>query len=211
MTSFFDDLRRNIQESLSGISRTSENVMQRTGDIFEAQKARVQKASLENDLIDIYAEIGKLFTEKTAAEDVPEEYAELFTKLGDCKAAITGIENKIAALKGVKICPECSAEVQKDAAFCPHCGAKLPEPEPEPVEEAAETEEAAEAKFEEVKEAAEGACEEVKEAAAETVEGIKEAAEGIKEELKDAAEEAVEAVKEEAENVADKIKDDEAE
>ena len=50
-----------------------------------------------------------------------------------CKASMDrteGYRNEISAIRRVRTCPDCGAEVPLDFAFCNFCGAKLPQVEP---------------------------------------------------------------------------------
>ncbi len=33
----------------------------------------------------------------------------------------------------MKVCPNCQEKISDDAVFCPSCGAKIPDPQPEPI------------------------------------------------------------------------------
>ena len=51
--------------------------------------------------------------------------AELCEKITSCQHAINEAEQRAALLKGVVICSNCQAEVDKDASYCPKCGAEI--------------------------------------------------------------------------------------
>ena len=54
-----------------------------------------------------------------------KEMAELCEKITSCQHAINEAEQRAALLKGVVICSNCQAEVDKDASYCPKCGAEI--------------------------------------------------------------------------------------
>ena len=56
---------------------------------------------------------------------MPKEMAELCEKITSCQHAINEAEQRAALLKGVVICSNCQAEVDKDASYCPKCGAEI--------------------------------------------------------------------------------------
>lgn len=134
--SIFDDFRKN----LSSVSKSSEKAMKKSGGILEIQKLKLQKASLESDLKDAYAQVGELYIEEKAEQDsVPSaEMTALFNRVEDCRKAISDIEHKITGLRGVVICPNCGAEADKDSLYCPKCGTKLEPQKEEQTEESAE-------------------------------------------------------------------------
>ena len=69
--------------------------------------------------------------------------AELCEKITSCQHAINEAEQRAALLKGVVICSNCQAEVDKDASYCPICGTEDSEGGAEEAD--AEPEESAEA------------------------------------------------------------------
>lgn len=160
---FFDELRKNLTGVSDTVAKTSETVVKKSSGVLEIQKAKLKKVSLENDLKNHYAELGMLYFENYADGDMPKEMAELCEKITACQHAISEAEQRVASLKGVVICANCQAEVDKDASYCPKCGAEIvhvvEDPETESAEEVAEGEKepeaAVDAEAEIVEEAAE--------------------------------------------------------
>ena len=66
-----------------------------------------------------------MYFEEYADGDMPKEMAELCKKITSCQHAINETEQRAALLKGVVICSNCQAEVDKDASYCPKCGAEI--------------------------------------------------------------------------------------
>ena len=168
---FFDELKKNLSGVTDTVAKTSESVMKKSGTAIEIQKAKLKKVSLESDMRELYASLGKLYFEEYADGDMPKEMAELCEKITACQHAINEAEQRAALLKGVVICTNCQAEVDKDASYCPKCGAEIIHVveddedgvEPEEDEEDTEAEDEAEAEdSEEVQ--AEAAQEETAEA-----------------------------------------------
>ena len=85
----------------------------------------MKKVSLEGDMKSLYESLGQLYFEKYADGDMPKEMAELCEKITSCQHAINEAEQRAAFLKGVVICSNCQAEVDKDASYCPKCGAEI--------------------------------------------------------------------------------------
>ncbi len=151
---FFDELKKNLSGVTDTVAKTSESVMKKSGTAIEIQKAKLKKVSLEGDMRELYASLGKLYFEEYADGDMPKEMAELCEKITSCQHAINEAEQRAALLKGVVICSNCQAEVDKDASYCPKCGAEIihvveddeegVEPE-EDEEDAEESDDAAEA------------------------------------------------------------------
>lgn len=173
---FFDELKKNLSEVTDTVAKTSESVMKKSGTAIEIQKAKLKKVSLEGDMRELYVSLGKLYFEKYADGDMPKEMAELCEKITSCQHAINEAEQRAALLKGVVICTNCQAEVDKDASYCPKCGAEIihvveddeDAVEPEDDEESTEAEETdeAEAETEDADEAEDSEAEEVQAEAA---------------------------------------------
>ena len=122
---FFDELKKNLSGVTDTVAKTSESVMKKSGVAIEIQKAKLKKVSLEGDMKSLYESLGQLYFEKYADGDMPKEMAELCEKITSCQHAINEAEQRAALLKGVVICSNCQAEVDKDASYCPKCGAEI--------------------------------------------------------------------------------------
>ena len=122
---FFDELKKNLSGVTDTVAKTSENVMKKSSTAIEIQKAKLKRVSLEGDMKELYASLGKLYFEEYADGDMPKEMAELCEKITSCQHSINEAEQRAALLKGVVICSNCQAEVDKDASYCPKCGAEI--------------------------------------------------------------------------------------
>ena len=122
---FFDELKKNLSGVTDTEAKTSESVMKKSSTAIEIQKAKLKKVSLEGNMKSLYESLGQLYFEKYADGDMPKEMAELCEKITSCQHAINEAEQRAAFLKGVVICSNCQAEVDKDASYCPKCGAEI--------------------------------------------------------------------------------------
>lgn len=122
---FFDELKKNLSGVTDTLAKTSESVMKKSSTAIEIQKAKLKKVSLEGNMKSLYESLGQLYFEKYADGDMPKEMAELCEKITSCQHAINEAEQRAAFLKGVVICSNCQAEVDKDASYCPKCGAEI--------------------------------------------------------------------------------------
>ena len=122
---FFDELKKNLSGVTDTVAKTSESVMKKSSTAIEIQKAKLNKVSLEGNMKSLYESLGQLYFEKYADGDMPKEMAELCEKITSCQHAINEAEQRAAFLKGVVICSNCQAEVDKDASYCPKCGAEI--------------------------------------------------------------------------------------
>ena len=122
---FFDELKKNLSGVTDTVAKSSESVMKKSSTAIEIQKAKLKKVSLEGNMKSLYESLGQLYFEKYADGDMPKEMAELCEKITSCQHAINEAEQRAAFLKGVVICSNCQAEVDKDASYCPKCGAEI--------------------------------------------------------------------------------------
>ena len=147
-----------ITQAIQGLSKDVSGKVKETADVLKLR----QKASVEKQRIrDAYEEIGRLYFKECEGKEVAPEYQQFFDTIAEASAAVAEFKSKIEELRNTKTCPECGAEMDKEAAFCAKCGAKMPEPEPEEKGEC----EAVEADFCEVEE-----CEAAEEAEDEATE-----------------------------------------
>ena len=77
---FFDELKKNLSGVTDTVAKTSENVMKKSSTAIEIQKAKLKRVSLEGDMKELYASLGKLYFEEYADGDMPKEMAEYLTE-----------------------------------------------------------------------------------------------------------------------------------
>ena len=127
---FFDELGQTLQRTAKEFGEKAEN-------IYETQKLRNRIAGEEREIRNLKEELGdiiyRIFEEGGVLSD---EETELCQKISVHQNIIESVKAEMADKKGQKICPECKKHVDKEAAFCPHCGAACPTPEEDTWEEA---------------------------------------------------------------------------
>ena len=134
--SFFDELSETITKTAQGFST-------RVGGMYESQKVVNKIGSEERMVKKLMADMGKIIYERfTAGEEVDEEMAPFCEQIGQHMEKIESLKTESLRRKGQKICPECGKTVESGFAFCPFCGASVPTPEPEEIEEETEEEKA---------------------------------------------------------------------
>ena len=154
------------------IAKTSGDVAKKAKDLAEVSKLNGQINANENNIKALYTEIGQYVFENLR-EDAPAEIAEKMNAIDKAREEIVGWKAEVMKLKGIQKCPQCNAEVDKDVAFCPSCGTKMPEPVVEVVD-AGEVKEVVEEAAEAVEEAVEAATETVSEAVENVAEKVEE-------------------------------------
>lgn len=150
---FYDDMKKKLV-------KTKDEVVQKTGDYTEATKLSLSVAEQERELTPLYTELGKLCYRKCteAPEQLDSDYEQLYRDISEHIRKKEEFQKKLYQLKGYKPCCECGEQIQADAVFCNHCGAKQKE---EPKEESLSEEqqkEKAEAAPAAAAAAAEGNC-----------------------------------------------------
>ena len=136
------------------IAKTSGDVAKKAKDLTEIAKLNSQISANESTIKATYSEIGK-YVYENLKDDAPAEIAEKMAVIDNALAEIESFKAEILKLKGSIKCEQCGAEVDAEAAFCPSCGAKTPEPVVDVIDE------------EEIKEVKEEAAEEKAEETAE--------------------------------------------
>lgn len=117
---FFDRLSKKAKETYKGASK-------KTGELAKEAKLRMKMNENKSEINDLYQEIGKKVYEKhTLSEEIniKVDLEEECTKIDVLSAEIERCLNQIRELKDKKQCPKCFNEIDLDAKFCNHCGAR---------------------------------------------------------------------------------------
>ena len=137
---FFTDMKRSLTEA-------GKQVAQKTKEVSDTVQLKTQISREKEAVNRQYAQIGKKVFEAANAVD-EEAYSAEFALIRESLKTIDELQDKLPTLEGFIHCPECGARIEKTAAFCSKCGAKIAEvmPEDAPVDvvDTAETAETAE-------------------------------------------------------------------
>ncbi len=98
----------------------------KTGEVVSNEKQRFDIASLKTKLEKDYARLGLLCYETlkddaSASAPIKEAIVEITLK----KEKIEQLTEELAAAKAKRVCPNCSAIIDKNAVYCSICGTKL--------------------------------------------------------------------------------------
>lgn len=99
-----------------------------TSKITKETKLKLKINENKNKISDVYEEIGKKVYEKHLREEnlsIKEELQEECEKIDKLSKEIEEARKEILKLNNKRQCPECYAEIEKDAVFCSKCGHKL--------------------------------------------------------------------------------------
>ena len=134
---FFDELGKVISDK-------SKEAANRVKDITGVLQLK-SKLSAEKDKINkAYITLGKACYDRHEGE-LEGKFADEFHTIQAGLVKIASLEDEIAELEGTRVCAECGAKVEKNAAFCSRCGAPMDSTtsadvhEPEEPEEMQET------------------------------------------------------------------------
>lgn len=138
---FFDNLTKKATE-------TYKNTTEKTNKLTREMKLKSLMNEDKSKIEKIYAEIGKKVYEKHIREeniDIKSELKEECSKIDAYAKEIEDMRMELLALKDLRLCEKCAAEVPLNAKFCPKCGAPQEEkttsniqPEAEVVEQKVE-------------------------------------------------------------------------
>ena len=127
---FFEELGKVISDK-------SKEAAGKVKDITGVIQLKTRLSSEKEKVNKAYIALGKAYYDKHEASAEKELSAEFeIIRTGLIKMA--ELEDEIAELEGTRVCAECGAKVERDAAFCSKCGASMAEPSANPAEETAE-------------------------------------------------------------------------
>ncbi len=138
---FFDELGKVISDK-------SKEAANRVKDITGVLQLK-SKLSAEKDKINkAYITLGKAYYDRHEGE-LEGKFADEFHTIQAGLVKIASLEDEIAELEGTRVCAECGAKVEKNAAFCSRCGAPMDSTTSADMHEPEEPEEMQESIFEE--------------------------------------------------------------
>ncbi|HOJ10140.1 MAG TPA: zinc ribbon domain-containing protein [Clostridiales bacterium] len=127
---FFDNLGKKVGEAAQAAAKKS-------GELVEVTKLNMSISTEEDKIKKLYSKIGEnTYAKFRSASEIDPDFIADCEEIESHEEAIKNIRAKIMEIKNVKACMGCGAELDRNAMFCPKCGAKQ-----EPVQ-AAETQSA---------------------------------------------------------------------
>lgn len=122
---FFDKLGKKASEAYKMTA-------DKTGKIAKETKMKFRIGELKSQINDLYEEIGKTVYESHVKKEeisIQNDLEEQCTKIDVLSDEIESLLKQCLELKDKKQCQKCFKEIEKDAKFCPSCGAKQEEAE----------------------------------------------------------------------------------
>lgn len=129
--SFFDDVINTTKSAAATAGKKTDEAVRFT-------KLKIKESQTTGDIKAHFEKLGQMAYEMNKSENPDsalfdaeiEEIDKLYEKLSEINLLLDDLRQEVT-------CTACGAKTKSDNAFCPKCGAKLPE-KPAPVEEAAE-------------------------------------------------------------------------
>ncbi len=113
----------NLKSTLLNITR---NVSKTSGVLVKTTKLSVNLAQEQETLKNLYIETGKKVHEiYQYGGSLGKFFDEKYHEIEAVENKITNLKEEIAKIKGVKECPKCGKQVDRNAEFCPKCGLRL--------------------------------------------------------------------------------------
>lgn len=125
---FFEKLGKKATETFNSAA-------EKTNKIAGDTKLKIKINDCKSKIRDEYEAIGKRVYEKYVLDgnlDVKEEITEQLNKISALTDEIEEYEKQRLELSDMKQCINCKNKIEKNAKFCPECGAEQPE---EPAQE----------------------------------------------------------------------------
>lgn len=116
----WNDIKEKALEKMARVANgCAEAIDGAVADVMEAVDYRQRIKDAEEQLDQLYYDTGYKVIEELG--QFPEE----IQRAQELKAEIEECERALAERKGVRVCPECGAEMSVNAAYCSECGAEL--------------------------------------------------------------------------------------
>ncbi len=112
------------------VSHVGQDVLQKTRNMSDVSSLKSRVEEEKRAAARLYGQLGRVFFAR-CGESLPkdEELSELCRRITRTEETIDEYNRQIMEIRNVKLCPVCSAEMEKEALFCPDCGARVETPD----------------------------------------------------------------------------------
>lgn len=118
------------------IGETAQAAQKKTNELVEITKLNKEISQEEDKIKKTYIELGKkVYDIFSKNGDIDRAYFDGCTAIDEANVRIKELSAKILEKKNIRICPNCGAELGREAAFCVKCGARQEEAMNEPIVE----------------------------------------------------------------------------
>ena len=137
--SFKAFITKTTAHARSGVSKVSNTVK-----LYSRKNAIIEEL---NDLFDTLGKMSYYNAIGEGSETAEDDIVTVISEITRLKNELVDIEEELRIKSGKKQCPECHGELQRNALYCPYCGAKLTD---DPVAETSEEQQVTEEVIEDV-------------------------------------------------------------
>ena len=106
------------------ISSKSKGVAQKAKDLAEVSDLNKQINQCNQKINDSYMEIGYYYYQ-AHKDDGDDPFAAQCANIRQAMDQADALRAQIQVIKGVKVCPNCHAEIPKDSQLCGYCGCRI--------------------------------------------------------------------------------------
>ncbi len=108
------------------LRNVTREVGKKSGQLVEQTKLASKINAEENKMEKLFVQLGeKVYEAFRDGEEFGEDYNVIFSDLNMINMSLEELRAEMLEVKGVHICPNCGAEVEKDSQFCTKCGTKM--------------------------------------------------------------------------------------
>lgn len=117
---------------VDNVINTTKNVAatagKKTDEAIRLSKLKMKKSQISSDIKNKYEKLGALVYEMAKTGDKETEaFDALIAEIDAANAELDDVSKQLDELRGKVTCTACGEKTDNDNAFCPKCGAKLPE------------------------------------------------------------------------------------
>ena len=111
------------------VKKTKEATMsvgKKANDLVEVTKINLEVVDLENEIDDLYKEIGIfVFNSYKTGTDISDPIKEKCSIIEEKSEKVMDLKQKASDYKSTLVCPKCKTENDRANQFCASCGQKL--------------------------------------------------------------------------------------
>lgn len=122
---FMDKISDISQKVGDGVVDTYKVIADKSGRMFEGAKLKMAISDKEEELNEMYANIGRiLYTSYKKGDEVDKNIAKECKKIDKMVSEIAEIKKEYLVSKDLRECAKCGEVIPLSSAFCEKCGAK---------------------------------------------------------------------------------------
>lgn len=116
---FWDDISRKISQGTKAVT-------QKSGELFEIAKVKMDVASEKEKISDLYEEIGKfIYSDYKKGNVKQEEIIEKCHLIDELNYKVKMLNQKVVQIRGGSLCRKCGEVVEASQRYCHVCGREL--------------------------------------------------------------------------------------